>query len=59
MVVILTADGWSRPCRIADIAAGGAEVRLSGAPPRNLEVRFEHPLAGYLHGTRAPFVQSA
>ena len=53
MMVTLTADGWSQPCRIADIAEGGAVVRLSGAPPRNLEVRIEHPLAGYLYATRA------
>jgi len=51
--VILTGDGWRQPCLISDIGLGGAEVRLDGAPPRNLEVRIEHPAAGYLYATRA------
>lgn len=51
--VTLTGDGWSRPCRITDIGLGGAEIRLDGAPPRNFEVRIEHPAAGYLYATRA------
>ncbi len=51
--VILTGDGWSQPCLISDIGLGGAEVRLDGTPPRNLEVRIEHPAAGYLYATRA------
>jgi len=49
----LTGDGWCRPCHIADIGLGGIEVRLDGAPPRNLELRIEHPVAGYLYATRA------
>ncbi len=53
IAVTLTADGWSRPCRIAHIGLGGAEVHLDGAPPRNLEVRIEHPAAGYFYATRA------
>jgi hypothetical protein len=51
--VTLTTDGWSRPGRIADIGPGGAEVRLDGTLPCNLEVRIEHPAAGYLYATRA------
>lgn len=53
IVVTLTADGWRRPCHLADIGLGGAEVRLAGAPPSNLEVRIEHPAAGNLYATRA------
>ena len=53
LALTMTADGWSRPCRIVEFGLGGAEVHLDGSVPRNLEVRIEHLTAGYLYATRA------
>lgn len=49
---VLIADGQSRGCRIEDISLGGAKLRLEGETPRNLEVRIEHPAAGYVYANR-------
>lgn len=48
----LTADGRSYACTIEDVSLGGAKLRLSGDTPRNLEMRIEHPVAGYVYANR-------
>lgn len=49
---ILTADGRTQRCLIEEVSAAGARIRVAGAVPRNLEVRLEHPAAGYIYATR-------
>lgn len=48
----LTADGQAQSCTMEDVSLGGAKLRFDGDTPRNLEIRIEHPTAGYIHAYR-------
>ena len=50
--VTLTADGQRFDARVEDISLGGIRLRLNAAPPRNIELRVEHPGIGSFYGTR-------
>ena len=46
------AEGGMCACTGEEMSLGGARLRLDGEVPRNLEIRIEHPLAGYAYARR-------